>query len=334
MQAMIHTKYGPPLKVMKLSEIPKPFPGDDEVLVKVYATCVNFNNLIKVTGEILLARFMGTGFFRPKRHITGNDLAGKVEAVGQNIKQFKPGDEVYGDIGLAGKGTYVEYVCALESALALKPTNLSFAEAAAVPEAAAVALQGLRDKGRIQKGRKVLIYGASGGIGTFAVQIAKYYGAEVTGVTSTRNLDLVRSLGAEHVIDYTQEDFTKNGRQYDLILATAGYRSIFDYQRALSPQGIYVATGGTMRGRKAMAQVFEPMFQGKRLSKAGGQKFYTLSLQINQKDLIFLKELIEAGHIKPVIDRSYPLSQAAEALDYYKQGHARGKVVITMGSDN
>ena len=214
-------------------------------------------------------------------------------------------------------------VAVRKKASALKPANLTFEEAAAVPEAAVVALQGLCDKGQIQPGQKVLIYGASGGIGTFAVQIAKSFGAEVTGVCSTTNLELVRSIGADHVIDYTKEDFSQNGQQYDLILATAGYRSLFDYARALSPKGIYVVTGGSM------AQVFQPMFLGPLLSMTGGKKMGNLVMRPNQKDLVFVRELIEAGKAKPVIDRCFPFSEAAEALQYYGKGHSRGKVVIT-----
>ena len=329
MKAIVFTKYGP-LDSLKLEEIQKPTPGDDEVLVKVHASSVNYNNLIRVTGKLFLARLMGIGLLKPKYKIPGNDIAGRVEAVGRNVKQFQPGNEVFGDLSMCGHSAYAEYVSVPENAIALKPANISFEEAAAVPEAALVALQGLRDKGQIQTGQKVLIYGASGGIGTFAVQIAKSFGAEVTGVCSTRNLDMVRSIGADHVIDYTKEDFTKNGQRYDLILATAGYRSIFDYKRALSPKGIYVATGGSMRGPKAMAQIFQAILLGPWISMAGRKKLCILTLRINQKDLIIMKELIEAGKVKPVIDRRYPLSEIAEALRYYEEGHARGKVVITV----
>ncbi len=225
-------------------------------------------------------------------------------------------------------------VCVPETVLALKPANISFEEAAAVAQAAVVALQGLRDKGQIQPGQKVLIYGASGGIGIFAVQIAKSFGAEVTGVCSTRNLEMVRSIGADHVIDYAREDFTKNGGRYDLILATAGYRSIFDYKRALSPKGTYVATGGSLRGPKAMAQFFQAMLLGPWISMTGSKKLGNWHLKINQRDLVFMKELIEAGKVRPVIDRRYTLSEVAEALRYYEEGHARGKVVITVEHNN
>ena len=265
-----------------------------------------------------------SGLLKPKYKIPGNDIAGRVEAVGRNVKQFQPGDEVFGDISGCGWGGFAEYVSVCEHALVLKPANISFEEAAAVPEAAVVALQGLRDKGQIQPGQKVLINGASGGIGTFAVQIAKSFGAEVTGVCSTRNLDMVRSIGADHVIDYIQEDFTQNGQRYDLILATSGYRSIFDYKRALSPQGIYVVTGGSM------AQIFQGMLLGPWISMTGSKKMGNLASKSNKEDLVFIKELLEAGKIVPVIDRHYPLSEVAEALRYYGEGHARGKVVIIV----
>ena len=326
MKAIVYTEYGPP-DVLQLKEVEKPTPKDNEILVKVHAASVNYSNSAFVRGKPFIVRLMGSGLLKPKHKILGSDIAGRVEAVGRNVKQFQPGDEVFGDLSGCGRGGFAEYVAVPENALALKPANITFDEAAAVPEAAVVALQGLRDKGQIQSGQKVLIVGASGGIGTFAVQIAKSFGAEVTGVCSTRNLDMVRSIGADHVIDYTREDFTKSGQRYDLILATAGYRSIFDYARALSPKGIYVVTGGSM------AQVFQPMFLGPLISMTGTKKMGNLIVRINQKDLVLMKELIEAGKVKPVIDRRYPLSEVAEALRYYGEGHARGKVVITVEGD-
>lgn len=322
MKAIVCTKFGPP-DVLKLEEVQKPTPGDDEVLVGVHAASVTYSTLMLVRGEPFVGRLMGLGLFKPKQAIPGADIAGRIEAVGRNVKGFQPGDDVYGDLSNCGRGGYAEYVCAPETALALKPANLSFEEAAVVPEAALVALQALRDKGQIQPGQKVLIYGASGGIGTFAVQIAKALGAEVTGVCSTRNLDMVRSIGADHVIDYTKEDFIQSGQLYDLIVATAGYRSIFDYRRALSPEGIYVSTGG------AMAQTFQGLLLGPFISMIGGKKMGAMLVKPN-KDLNFMNELIEAGKVKPVIDRSYPLSEASEALSYYAEGHARGKVIITV----
>ena len=322
MKAIVYTKYGPP-DVLRLKEVEKPTPREDEVLIKVHAASITFGDLAAVRGEPFLVR-LSLGLLEPKYKIPGKDIAGQVEAVGRNVRQFQPDDEVFGDISACGWGAFAEYVSVPENALALKPVNISFDEAAAVPESAVVALQGLRDNGKLQPGQKVLIYGASGGIGTFAVQIAKSLGAEVTGVCSTRNLDLVRSIGADNVIDYTQEDFTQNGQRYDLILATAGYHSIFDYERALSPKGIYVATGGSM------AQIFQPMLLGPWFSMTKGKKMGSLAMKPNQKDLVFMKELIEAGQVKPVIDRSYPLGETAAALRYYGEGHARGKVVITV----
>jgi len=281
-----------------------------------------------VRGKPFVVRLMGAGLLKPKVKILGSDIAGRVETVGRNARQFQPGDEVLGDISGFGWGGFAEYVAVPEKALALKPANLSFEQAAAVPQAATVALQGLRDEGQIQAGQKVLINGASGGIGTFAVQIAKSFGAEVTAVCSTRNLDMVRALGADHVIDYTQEDFAQTGQLYDLILATAGYRSIFDYKQALSPRGIYVMAGGSM------TQVFQAMLLGQMISKSGGKKLGNLAAKSSAEDLVFLNELLEDGRVAPVIDSCYPLSEVAEALRYYGEGHARGKVVITVAHNN
>ena len=323
MKAMVYTEYGPP-DVLQLKEVKKPIPQDNEVLVKVRAASVNYADWAFVRGEPFLVRLMGAGLLKPNKAILGADITGQIEVVGKNAKQFQPGDEVFGDISECGFGGFAEYVAVPESVLALKPTNMTFEEAAAVPQAAVVALQGLRDKGHIQPGQKVLINGASGGIGTFAVQLAKSFGAEVTGVCSARNLDMVRSIGADHVIDYTQEDFTQNGQRYDLILATAGYRSVFDYKRALKPQGIYVVTGGSM------AQIFQGMLLGSLISMTGTKKMGNLAAKPDQEDLVFIKELLESGKIKPVIDRRYPLSEVAEALRYYGTGHTRGKVVITV----
>jgi NADPH:quinone reductase-like Zn-dependent oxidoreductase len=323
MKAIVYTQFGPP-EILQLKDVEKPVPKDDEVLVKVHAASVNFGDLAFVRGEPLMVRLMGAGLFKPKNPILGADIAGQIEAVGSNVTGFQLGDNVYGDISARGFGGFAEYVSVPENTLALKPSNTSFEEAAAVPMAAVVALQGLRDKGHIQPGQKVLIVGASGGIGTFAVQIAKFFGAEVTGVCSTRNLDMVRSTGADHVIDYTQEDFTRNGQFYDLILAMAGYRSIFDYRRALSSTGMYVMAGGSM------SQVFQAMLLGPWLSMIGSKKLTSLAAKPNIKDLAFVKELVEAGKVKPVIDRCYPLSEVAEALRYYGEGHARGKVVIAV----
>ena len=323
MKAIVYTEYGPP-DVLHLKDVEKPAPKDNEILVKVHAASVNAYDWHLLTADIFLVRLMGGGLNKPKNTRLGADIAGRVEAVGGNVKQFQPGDEVFGDIAGLGGGSFAEYVSVPESALALKPANLSFEQAAAVPMAAVTALQGLRDEGQIQPGQKVLINGASGGVGTFAVQIAKSFGAEVTAVCSTRNLDMARSLGADHVIDYTEEDFTQNGQLYDLILAVNGYHPISAYKRALTPEGIYVMAGGSM------AQIFQAMLLGPLMSITGDKKMGGVSAKPSQKDLIFLKELLETGKIVPVIDRRYPLSETAEALRYLGEGHARGKVIITL----
>ncbi len=320
MKAMVYHTYGSPA-VLKLEEVQKPVPRDDEVLVKVHATAVNAGDCFLLRGK---ARLMGYGLLKPKHKILGDDIAGRIEVVGRNVKQFQAGDEVFGNTAKHGFGGFAEYVSVPENALVLKPTTLSFEEAAAVPQAALTALQALRDKGHIQQGQKVLINGASGGVGTFAVQIAKAFGAEVTAVCSTKNLDMARSLGADHVIDYTQEDFTRNGQRYDLIFAVNGYHSISDYKRALNPNGVYVITGGSM------AQVFQAMLLGPLISMTGRQKMGNSAHKPNKKDLGFMKELLEAGKVKPVIDRRFPLRDVADAIRYLETGHAQGKVVITM----
>lgn len=323
MKAIIYTKYGPP-DVLQLKEIEKPAQKDNELLIKIHAASLNAADWHLLRAKPFLVRLMGMGLLKPKNKILGSDIAGKVEAIGRNITQFQPGDEVFGDIFNCGLGGYAEYVCATEDALVLKPAGITFEEAAAVPLAALTALHGLRDKGKIHPGQKVLINGASGGVGTFAVQLAKYFGAEVTTVCSNRNLDLMHTLGADHVIDYTQEDFTKNGQLYDLILAANGYHSIFEYKRSLSPEGIYVMSGGSG------AQMFQSMVLGPLISMTGKKKLGSVSSKPNKKDLIFLKELIEAGKVVSVIDRRYPLSDVAEAIRYLEEGHAKGKIVITM----
>jgi NADPH:quinone reductase-like Zn-dependent oxidoreductase len=322
MKAIVYTKYGPP-DVLELREVEKPTPNDDQVLVKVHAASVNAADVHFLRGKPFLMRLMGFGLLKPKNKTLGSDISGRVEAVGRNVKQFQPGDEVFGDLFECGRGGFAEYACASENALALKPANISFEEAAAVPMAAITALHSLRDKGQIQPGQKVLISGASGGVGTFAVQIAKSFGAEVTAVCSTRNLEMVRSIGADHVIDYTKEDFTQNGQRYDLILAANGYHSILDYKRALGPKGTYVTTGGSM------AQLFQAMLLGPWISMTGSKKMGNLLSKPNQEDLVFMKKLLEAGKVKPVIERRYPLSEVAEAVRYLEEGHAQGKVVIT-----
>ncbi|MBU0491299.1 MAG: NAD(P)-dependent alcohol dehydrogenase [Chloroflexi bacterium] len=323
MKAIVYTKYGPPSEVLQLQKVENPTPKDDEVLVKVLASSVNQGDVYIVKGEPLLFR-PSFGLPGPKHQIPGGDVAGRVEAVGKDVEQFQPGDEVFGDIGGCGFGAFAEYVAAPENALVLKPANTTFEEAAAVAQAAIVALQGLRDKGRIQAGQRVLINGASGSVGTFAVQIAKSFGAEVTGVCSTRNLDLVRSIGADQVIDYTQEDFTRSGQQYDLIFDIVANRSVSDYRRALRPKGNYVACAIS-----AVALLLGPL-----ISMFGSKKVVQLSHSPNDKDLVFMKELLEAGKVIPVIDRRYPLSEVAQAFRHYEEGHPRGKVVITVKHDD
>ncbi len=324
MKAIVYTQYGPP-DVLELKEVEKPSPKADEILIKVHAASVNAADWHYLRGVPFLFR-LECGLLKPKNTFLGSDVAGRVEAVGRNVTQFQPGDEVFGDLSECGRGTFAEYVCASENALALKPANISSEEAAAVPMAAVTALQGLRSKGQIRPEQKVLINGASGGVGMFAVQIAKSFGTEVTAVCSTRNLDIVRSIGADHVIDYTREDFTQNGQRYDLILAVNGYHPISDYQRALSPNGTYVMSGG------ATAQMFQAMLLGPWLSRNGNQKMGNLLAKPNKNDLAFIKELLEAGKVVPVIDRCYPLSEVADALRYVEEGHAQGKVVITIGT--
>lgn len=322
MKAIVATKYGSP-DVLNLEEVEKPAPKDNEVLVKVRAASVNAGDWHLLRADPFLAR-LAFGLLRPKYKVLGADIAGQVEAVGENVTHFQPGDEVFGDLSGDGFGGFAEYVCASEDTLALKPADTSFEEAAAVPSAAATALQSLRDKGQIQQSHKVLINGASGGVGAFAVQIAKSFGAEVTGVCSTSKLDMVRSIGADHVIDYTQEDFTKNGQRYDLILAANGHHPISDYKRALSPTGTYVMSGGSG------AQMFQAMLLGPMISMTGDKKMSNLLKKPNNKDLVVLKELLEAKKITPVIDRTYPLADVPEAIRYLEDGHARGKVVITV----
>jgi NADPH:quinone reductase-like Zn-dependent oxidoreductase len=321
MKAMVYHTYGPP-DVLKLEEVDKPIPGEDDVLVKVHAAAINFGDRALVKGEPFLVRLMGYGLFKPKHAIPGGDVAGRVEAVGKDVTRFQPGDEVFGDLGGQGFGAFAEYVAAPESAFVPKPANVSFEDAAAVCQAAVVALQGLRDKGQIRRGQEVLINGASGGVGTFAVQIAKALGAQVTGVCSARNLDLVRSIGADHVIDYRQEDFTQGERQYDLIFDIVANRSVSDYARALRPNGTYVACA------------FPPtaLFLGPLISMTGSKKVTALSHQPNTEDLLFIGQLLETGKVVPVIDKRYPLGEVAEGMRHLETGHHRGKVVITTGA--
>jgi NADPH:quinone reductase-like Zn-dependent oxidoreductase len=322
MKAIVYKKYGSP-DVLEFTEVEKPIPQDNQVLVKIHASSVNFGNLVLLKGQPFLARF-AFGLLKPKYNIPGGDIAGVVEAVGKEVKQFKPGDEVFGDLSGCGWGGFAENVSVPEKALALKPSNLSFEEAAAVPMAGVTALQGLRDKGKIQSGQKVLINGASGGVGTFAVQIAKSFGAEVTGVCSTRNLEILQSIGADHAIDYTKEKFTENNQSYDLILGVNGHQPISDYKRALNPNGTFVHVGGSE------AQMFQAMVLGPWISMTGTKKMGTFLQRANQQDLNEIKELVETGKVKPVIDRSYKLNEVRDAFRYFEEGHAQGKVVITV----
>jgi NADPH:quinone reductase-like Zn-dependent oxidoreductase len=322
MKAIVCTQYGPP-DVLQFTEVAKPTPKDDEVLIKIHAASVNPMDRFSMRGAPLIRLI--PGLRTPRHKVIGCDIAGRVEAVGRRVKQFQPGDEVFGGTGV---GAFAEYVCAIEDKLALKPANLSFEDAAAVPVAAITALQGLRDKGRIQRGHKVLVDGASGGVGTFAVQIAKSFGAEVTAVCSTRNVGTARSIGADHVIDYTREDFTQSGLCYDLILGANAHHSIFDYRRALSQGGIYVIVGG------GLPQILQGMLLAPLLSKIGSKKTCFFIANINHKDLVSLKDLLEAGKVVPVIDRRYPLSDAAEALRYLEERHAQGKIVLAVEHRN
>jgi NADPH:quinone reductase-like Zn-dependent oxidoreductase len=328
MKAIVYHTYGSP-DVLKLEEVAKPTPKDNEVLVHVHAASVNAADWHLMRGTPFLAR-LANGLQKPKNTKLGADVAGRVEAVGRNVTQFQVGDDVFGCIPLHELGSLAEYVCAHEDAVALKPARMTFEQAAAVPLAAFTALQGLRDKGQIKSGQKVLINGASGGVGTFAVQIAKSFGTEVTGVCSTRNLDMVRSIGADHVIDYTQEDFTQNGQRYGLIFDSVGNRSVSDYQRALRPNGICSVAGFT-----TISRLFQVIFLGAWVSKTGSKKIGLMeTAKPNQKDLVFIKELLAGGKVVPVIDRTYTLSEVPEAIVYLEQGHAKGKVVITVAHEN
>jgi NADPH:quinone reductase-like Zn-dependent oxidoreductase len=322
MKAVVYEKYGPP-DVLQLKDVAKPIPKDDEALVKVHATSLNAADFETMRG-MWSARFGGP--LKPMYKILGTDLAGRVEAVGRSVKQFQPGDEVWGDLSFPyGFGTFAEYVSVSENALSLKPASMTFAEASTYPQAALIPLQTLRDKGQIQPGQKVLINGAGGGQGTFAVQIAKHFGAEVTGVDHTTKLDMLRSIGADHVIDYTQEDYTRNGQLYDLIFDVVGYRSVFDYRRALSPGGSFFIVGGSL------ATFLQVLIIGALISRIGSKKmglnYYESN---NREDLAQLAELFEAGKVVPVINRTYPLSEVPDALRYLEEGHVFGKVVINV----
>ena len=322
MKAIVYHKYGSS-EVLKLEEIDIPLVGDDQVLVKVRAVSINPFDWHMMRGTPYFVRLLA-GLLRPKISGFGNDVAGRIEAVGKNVTEFQRGDEVFG----GGRGALAEYVCASREGLVQKLGKLTFEQAAAIPVAGLTALQGLRDKGQIQPGQSVLIHGASGGVGTFAVQIAKSYGAEVTGVCSTRNVEMVLSIGADHVIDYTKEDFTKSGRRYDLIFDAVGDHTLLQLRRALEPKGILVMVGGAKLGRFGFGILFG-MLETLVLSFFVSQKLIVMAAKRNGADLVVLNELVEAGKLTPVIDRSYPLSETADAVRYLETGRAQGKVVIT-----
>ncbi|MBI1279215.1 MAG: zinc-binding dehydrogenase [Anaerolineaceae bacterium] len=326
MKAILYTQYGSP-DVLQFKDVEKPTPKDNEVLVQIQAASANALDWHFMRAAPFLAR-LENGLFKPKETRLGADFAGRVAAVGSRVTAFKPGDEVFGSNFGRGLGAFAEYLCVSEDVLTLKPAQVSFETAAAAPTAALTALQGLRDKGQLQAGQKVLINGASGGVGTFAVQIAKAFGAEVTGVCSTRNVDMVRSIGADHVIDYTQEDFTNNGQQYDLIYCAVGNRSISDYMRALKPQGVCIIAGFT-----SLRLMFEHMIMGPRRSKAGGQRLEPSgTVSPNKADLDFVQKLLETGKINSIIEKCYPLSETAEAIRHLETGRVSGKVVIEVGN--
>ncbi len=323
MKAIVYTRFGPP-EVLRLEDVEKPAPKENQVLIKVLAASANALDYRRFEMPSAMGRLLDQVLLKAVGKVLGADISGRVEAVGADVKQFRPGDEVFG-VSAGSLGGFAEYACAAENNLARKPAGVSFEAAAAVPVAALTALQGLRDAGRIRPGQKVLINGASGGVGTFAVQVAKSFGTEVTAVCSTRNVETARSIGADYVIDYTQEDFTKKGLRYDLILAANGYHPLLAYRRALNPGGAYVEAGGSL------AQIFQAMLLGPLVSRIGNKKMSSMGIaNVNQKDLIIMVGLLEAGKVVPVIDRHYPLGETAEAIRYLVSEHARGKVVITL----
>ena len=322
MKAVVRHAYGP-ADVLRLEDVPRPVPGDDQVLVRVRAAAVNPLDVHYMLGTPYLVR-LDAGLFEPENPQLGVDVAGVVEAVGRSVTRFKPGDEVFGH----RFGAFAEYAAVRERSLAQKPANVTFEQAAAVPVAAVTALQGLRDKGRLRPGQKVLVNGASGGVGTFAVQIAKALGAEVTGVCSTRNVELVRSLGADHVVDYTREDFTRGPERYDVILDMVATHSLPDYRRVMAPGGVHVLVGSTEKGlwlKPILGPVKAAVY-----SRFVSQEFVGLLARIDPKDLDALRDLMQAGKVTPVVDRRFALGEVAEAIRYVEKGHARGKVVIAM----
>lgn len=321
MKAVVQNSYGS-FDVLKIEEVEKPIIGDKEVLVKVYAASIGFSNLFFMKGKPWVFR-IGFGIIKPKIRIPGAEIAGEVVEVGKGVTSFKIGDKVWGDLSNEGRGGFAQYVSAPESCLRLKAENISYELAAAVPEASQVAYQALVDGGGLKAGEKVLICGSSGGIGTFAVQIAKILGAEVTAVCSTRNIEMVKSLGADYVIDYSKEDFVKNAKKFDLILSTAGYRPIFDYKKALAPKGRYVSTGGKMK------QIFQALLLGPFLSSKKGKRLASFLVKPN-KDLDIIKEYIEGGKLTPIIDRTFKLEDISKAMEYYSKGKSNGRVVLTI----
>jgi NADPH:quinone reductase-like Zn-dependent oxidoreductase len=319
MRAIVYTKYGPP-DVLELKEIDKPVPTENEVLIKVYAVSINDWDLGLIQGD-LINRILN-GLFKPKKQILGSDIAGRIEAVGKNVKKFQPGDDVYGDLS-GSWGGFADYVCAGENALVLKPAGMSFIQAAAIPQAAMLAMQGLHDMGQIHPGQKLLINGAGGGVGTFGVQIARLLGVEVTGVDNAGKLEMMRSMGFDHVIDYKLEDFTKNRKSFDLILDVKMNRSIFEYIHVLNRYGIYVIVGGSM------SRLFQALFLGPWISLFSKKKIRIVSLKPN-KDLAYINELFETGKLKPVIDGPYRLDEFSKALKLFAEGGHKGKVVLSM----
>ncbi len=324
MKAIVREKYGSP-DVLRLKEIPTPIPSDKEVLVKVLASSVAKGDWEILTGDPLWVRLVGFGLVRPKTRILGYNLAGQIEAVGREVTEFEVGDEVFGDILQCGLGAFAEYVCVPEdAAIVRKPTGITFEEAASLPEAGFIALQAIRDKGRVKPGQDVLINGAGGGAGSFAVQLAKSLGAKVTGVDRTEKLDLIRSLGADRAVDYTQEDFAERGLEYDLILDIVGVRSMTTWKRVLRPSGIYVAAGGSV------AQIAKTLLIGAWVTWTTGKTIGMLAVRPNKEDLLAIIELLESGEIAATIDRRYPLDQVPEAIRYLGEGLSKGKIVITM----
>jgi NADPH:quinone reductase-like Zn-dependent oxidoreductase len=323
MRAIVQTEYGS-TDMLSLQEVDKPILSDNGVLVRVCAAAVHAGDWHLMRGTPFISRFIFGGILKPKIKILGMDMAGTVEAIGKDVTQFHIGDEVFGDLSGCGFGAFAEYVCATETALALKPINTSFEEAATVPAASMTALQGLRDLGQIQAGQKVLINGASGGVGSFAVQLAKVLGAEVTAVCSTKKMETVRSLGADHVIDYTQTDVTKNGQLYDLIFDAAAYRSVFDYLPLLTTEGTYVLVGGST------ARFFQVMFLGSLISRISHRQVKCLASKPNQADLVILRDLLEAEKISPLIDRHYKLSEVPTAIRHLEERQVIGKVAIVV----